>query len=143
VLSAVPLSGGLAGGAEHACDRGPGHTSFASRGNRLGNAAFGGGALGHCVADGVQWRSIADACRLVLLEPTLQFVGMFEDLLQATGHGHHLKYFLRVVIAWTMNSDRYDVDELGKSDDVITVARVEVEAVGVGCSGDQQVRESA
>jgi len=42
-----------------------------------------------------------------------------------------------------VNSDRYDVDELGKSEDVITVARVEVEAVGVGCSGDQQVREPA
>jgi len=102
VVSAVPLSGGLTEGAELACDRGPGHTGFASRGNRLGNAAFGGGALGHCFADGVQWRSVADICRLVLLEPTLPFVGMFEDLLQAARHGHHLKYILRAVIAWTM-----------------------------------------
>ena len=33
-----------------------------------------------------------------------------------------------------VKSDRYDVDELGKSEDVITVARAEVEAVGVGCA---------
>jgi hypothetical protein len=38
-----------------------------------------------------------------------------------------------------VKSDRYDVDE--QSEDVITVARVEVEAVGVGCSGDQQIRD--
>ena len=33
-----------------------------------------------------------------------------------------------------VKSDRYDVDELGTSEDVITVARAEVEAVGVGCA---------
>ena len=35
------------------------------------------------------------------------------------------------------------VDEVGKSEDIITVARVEVEDVGVGCCGGQQVREPA
>ena len=88
----VPLSGGLAGGAEHVSDRGPGHAGFAGCGDRLGNAALRGGALGYCFADGVQRRRIADVCRFVLGEPTLQFVGMFEDLLQASGHGDHLKY---------------------------------------------------
>jgi len=64
-----------------------------------GNAMLGGGALGHCCADRVQRRGIADVFRVVLREPTLQLVGMFEDLLQASGHGDHLKYFLRAAIA--------------------------------------------
>jgi hypothetical protein len=73
---------------------------FAGCGDRLGNAAL-RGALGNCFADGVERRSIADIGRLVLRGPTPEFVGMFEDLLQAAGHSHHL-YSLRAVIAWTM-----------------------------------------
>jgi len=99
VLSAVPLSGGLAGGAEHAGDRGPRHTGFAGCGDCLGNASLGGGAVGHGFADRVQRRGIADVFRFMLLEPTLQLIGMFEDLLQASGHGDHLTYFLLAVIA--------------------------------------------
>jgi len=98
----VALAGRLAGGAEHAADGRPGHARFAGSGDGLGDASLGGGAFGHGIAERMQWRCVADVGRIVVREPALERVGVLEDLLQAAGHGHHLKYFRRAVIAWTM-----------------------------------------
>jgi hypothetical protein len=59
VLSAVALSGCLAGGAEHATDYGPGHAGIAGCGDRFRDATLGGGALSDRVTDGMQGRSIS------------------------------------------------------------------------------------
>ena len=53
----------------------------------------------------------ADVGRLVVGKPALELVGVLEDLLQGAGHGHHLKYFLRAVIASTMTGTVVGVDE--------------------------------
>jgi len=51
VVFGVPLAGGLAGGAEHAGDRGPGHPGVAGGGDGLGNSALGIATACDC-ADG-------------------------------------------------------------------------------------------
>ena len=57
--------------------------------DRFADATLGGSALSDRVTDGAQWCGIADIGRLVLLEPTLELVGVVGD---------------RVVEPWRMSS---------------------------------------
>jgi len=102
VVFGVPLAGGLAGGAEHAGDRGPGHPGVAGGGDGLGNSALGIATACDCLTYGAQRCRGANVVRLVVLEPASELVGVGEDFLQAPGHRHLLTYFFRAFIACTM-----------------------------------------
>jgi len=97
----VALASSFPRGSDHRADRRPRMACSTSDRDGVDEPSLGVGAVLKCKSHRPQRSGVSGLAGVVVLEPSGELVGSFEDLVDASGHGGHLRYLGRAAMACT------------------------------------------
>ena len=97
----VALASSFPRGSDHRADRRPRMACSTSDRDGVDEPSLGVGAVLKCKSHRPQRSGVSGLAGVVVLEPSGELIGSVEDLVDASGHGGHLRYLGRAAMACT------------------------------------------